>query len=432
MAELTVVPDEPENQGELALAKTLFGAAHSGSEGSQRIGLMEDYDYFDSEMIGTYHGIEGMDREGKGITAMEFVVSDGVILGVLVCNEEGQQFFLPREPGMDTQAVVNAVRKMVGDKSMDVVDGVLSRKVGRTRRAVSSLEILDEDKPPRIGKKRIVFDVPEEVEPSLLATAARCDTDEKRAWRTSLLHFAKEIFGKIEDIPPRERYVLCFPGLRQEACLWKSFGFTNYQMIFIEKNPRLAEELADHFRGAKVLCTAFQSGKTVYKQVKAYMGKGGKLSILSIDPNNQWSQGFQKGFQDFIDDPLISDNALVSMCFSSGRGEDVAWWQSMMREVMAERHNSALKGPFFSPNDIMEAQKRIVEPRDFVLPPMTLDELRLQVVEYALAYTLRKCLLGGDLSPDGYYQQRLLNKGRYRGDGSQYMYFAMHHVTKQR
>ncbi|MBT4055953.1 hypothetical protein HOE67_02475 [Candidatus Peregrinibacteria bacterium] len=315
-------------------------------------------------------------------------------------TEEGQRLFLPRSPRSDDEKVAKAITALTRDKTLEVVEGTVIVTRRGTERKITKLGVIPG--PKESAGKDLIFQAPPTFSPSQLAMAALFDSKEKCDWRKLLGDTFDDQFGGVEQIDPNDKHILLFPGLGQEVELWKSKGFREDQMIFVERDKSLAEELADKYPGAKIIARKFEArASTTAKEINEHLGPEGRLSVLSIDPNNHLSKTFRYAVMDFIGRVQLNDRCFVSLCFSGGRRDNREDLAMMVQNKKGRTYQQWLE--------------------------TSLHELRTTAVKHALEHVIDR---SWRFKKDKDHKARLIHNNAYRGDGTTPMYYAMSMLEK--
>lgn len=171
------------------------------------------------------------------------------------------------------------------DSKLEIVDGTLQVEIDGVRkrcRQVGVFEDLEATPGRLILPKRFHI-------PKIETLASKDDSFGKSKWRAELKDLAEEIFPNgVEGLPPEERKVLMFPGLGQEADLWKEFGFSEEEMSFIEEDPYIVKVLKQKYPNAKIFAKNAEGNMTDFKR---FIGPDA-FSVISIDPESKYTDKF--------------------------------------------------------------------------------------------------------------------------------------------
>lgn len=171
------------------------------------------------------------------------------------------------------------------DLKLEIVDGTLQVEIDGVRKRCRQAGVFEdlETSPGRLVLPRR-FHIPK-----VETLASKDDSFGKSKWRAELNALAEEIFPDgIEGLPPECRKVLMFPGLGQEADLWKEFGFSEEEMSFIEEDPYVVKVLKQKYPNAKIFAKNAESNLTDFKR---FIGPD-SFSVISIDPESKYTSSF--------------------------------------------------------------------------------------------------------------------------------------------
>jgi hypothetical protein len=124
--------------------------------------------------------------------------------------------------------------------------------------------------------------------------------------------------------------VVCFPGLGEEALLWKSLGFNNEDLVFIEKDEVVAKRLQADFPGAQIVQTDFKARGIIDSLRGAIELAGGTfhsraIAALSVDPYDRLTAGVQRGVRQVLETFRLSKDVMVAVNFPTGRETKKHW-----------------------------------------------------------------------------------------------------------
>jgi hypothetical protein len=271
-------------------------------------------------------------------------------IGLIYREETGQEIFIPRPKDMDLEEFAKqTVCLLQAEEGFEVEEGSLHfdlNKINhlseeiRGRIAASYASYSDRQfaleymgNPTVIPEPELrttphtellpKFQVPEirtTTRRRVRDVASENDSFGKQQWRATLEKIFREAFPQgAESIEPIERCVLCFPGAGgKEAEFWKRQGFTNDELVLIEKDPQIAADLKIKYPMATVINHEMgDRSKTrlidlLRKQMHLMdLLKNPRFSVISLDPEGRLTEDFVADIMD------ITEHASSPLFFSA-------------------------------------------------------------------------------------------------------------------
>lgn len=243
----------------------------------------------------------------------------GELLGVSYMINDNQEIFLPREKGCSEKDFVKKLEELieVSDSLREINGEIRVVRDGIEKRIISlgvekEVGFLREKRPP-LEISMVTRGRPKGGQNKRVRNAvSENDSFGKTQWRAKMKGMFKEIFPKgKESITKGQSQVLCFPGAGgKEADLWLGQGFTQEDLLLVEKDINLADSLQKKYDRATVTKAKFgdQGGKQILKKLttasfnaaQKIAEKEGidfrygrtKYAVLSFDPEGALTRKF--------------------------------------------------------------------------------------------------------------------------------------------
>jgi hypothetical protein len=281
----------------------------------------------------------------------------GKITGIAGVTENAPPFLTVGFEGKDPSP--EKVAEMIQDLStldLEIIDGALTVVRNGTRFKIRRLgdEVPFEPLSETPDQDSKSFPVPNEVHREKKVTAFSVDDSHEKEtiWRRGhLIRTAQSTFPKgWKAIPKQDRNLVCFPGEGKEAELWMDFGVDpDKEMIFIENNQGVIDRSCTHgtpfyrkrLRRNRFIKKTFQDVPNTKGAIESYIARklppDGRVSILSIDPNNAL---FQKVFDRIVEILAyvpLADECLVFINFNGGRRQDMTLYHEIYQEMKGQK-----------------------------------------------------------------------------------------------
>lgn len=346
----------------------LFEHVSTGAETAFDVTSYEDDDLPDLDVkgLGVLYNRFKVHSKCGGILVDIVKVNDAI--GGMVIRKGENLVFIERPLEVDTPGILK-FGETLRSSEVDTSDGVLRLTIDGVRHRCSAIGVLEPELSAESGKMKLPKSWRR---PRVETLASKDDSFGKTKWRAELVEMAKKVFPNgVEAIPKTERCVVCFPGLGQEAELWKEFGFAEEDFIFIERDPDNAKHLRLKYPKATVLETEFEK----YGQSSGAVGKAleygkKKISVFSVDPESQLSEKFFMTIcRVFGGGTYLADEVLFAANFYAKREKAPAI--HTYSKILSEEK----KREFLGITD-----ERIITLRDMFKPDAVTPELRKAVM----------------------------------------------------
>jgi hypothetical protein len=243
------------------------------------------------------------------------------------------------------------------------------------------------------------------------------DTFGKWGWADQLDRFSQVILPPTwEEIQRRDRNMLIFPGAGgKELMRWRRrfrmpSDWNGNGAWLVENNQDIMRELKAEYRSAKRLAQKFEkkrhglpSGSHTVLSIRDRMRRGGRFSIINIDPFNQLTEQFLESLMTLFEHVELAPNALVGMNFV-GKRDDMT-----RRFELYEKIAGVSRGDVASPAEMRDlAVNRLL--------PYILGELKRKLPRTHPVHS--------------YQIVSTSDPGNYLGEGGTPMHYSMYHVQR--
>lgn len=352
----------------------------------------------------------GADLQGLGIIAsshrvgpekvlVQIIKTKDAISGMIV--REGDEFvFIERPPEADTPGIMK-FGEILKKSKVDISDGVLRLTVAGVRHRCSAIGVLEPDHKVERGN----MELPKHFRrPKVQTLASKDDSFGKSKWRAELVEMAQRVFPDgVEAIPEKDRKVLCFPGLGQEADMWIEFGFKEEDLVFVERDLDNVKKLQVKYPKAKIMVLDFKNHAQLYGQLKYIMDKDCRFSVVSVDPESHLSKNFQKSISEVIH--FSADKLMVGINFHGKREQ----------APVIKFYGSLLEPEEFCRLTGKTSSMQPLKSEDLN------DYIRLAAVERCVASLLAR---------QRNFSIEATTSGSYQGASNSPMFYSMHHIIK--